>query len=76
MSSFARLIWLNADERPESATEDLLAKISFCNMLVALAIALKHRMRFEPFTHYDDLQQRVCERMIQPSLAVLVQTPH
>jgi predicted membrane chloride channel (bestrophin family) len=70
MSSFARLIWLNADERPESATEDLLAKISFCNMLVSLAIALKHRMRFEPFTHYEDLRHRVRKRMIQPTLAV------
>ena len=28
-------------------------------MLVSLAIALKHRMRFEPFTHYDDLSPRV-----------------
>lgn len=59
LSCFARLVWINVDERPESATEDLLAKISFCNMLVSLAVALKHRMRFEPFTHYDDLSPRV-----------------
>jgi putative membrane protein len=52
---------MNTEERPDHATEDLLAKISFCNMLVSLAIALKHRMRFEPFTHYDDLQPRVRE---------------
>ena len=70
MSSFARLIWMNTEERPEHATEDLLAKISFCNMLVSLAIALKHRMRFEPFTHYEDLSPRVRERRIQPNLAV------
>ena len=50
---------MNTEERPDHATEDLLAKISFCNMLVSLAIALKHRMRFEPFTHYDDLSPRV-----------------
>jgi putative membrane protein len=70
MSSFARLIWMNTEERPDHATEDLLAKISFCNMLVSLAIALKHRMRFEPFTHYDDLSPRVREQRIQPNLAV------
>lgn len=28
-------------------------------MLVSLSIALKHRVRFEPFTHYDDLSPRV-----------------
>lgn len=59
---------MNTEERPEHATEDLLAKISFCNMLVSLAIALKHRMRFEPFTHYEDLSPRVRERRIQPDL--------
>jgi predicted membrane chloride channel (bestrophin family) len=28
-------------------------------MLVSLALALKHRLRHEPFVHYDDLQDRL-----------------
>ncbi|KAJ6788654.1 hypothetical protein PWT90_11192 [Aphanocladium album] len=57
--SLARLVWIHADERPESEVEDLLAKVSFCNLLVTFCIALKHRLRFEPYTHYDDLQFRL-----------------
>lgn len=57
--NLARLVWIHADERKEVATEDLLAKITFCNMLAAFAVALKHRLRFEPFTHYEDLEPRL-----------------
>lgn len=57
--NLARLVWIHADERPDSQMEDLLAKISFCNLLVTFSIALKHRLRFEPFAHYDDLEFRI-----------------
>ncbi|KAG5984607.1 hypothetical protein E4U55_004049 [Claviceps digitariae] len=57
--SLARLVWIHASERPECPTQDLLAKITFCNMLVSLTVALKHRLRYEPFTHYEDLQTRI-----------------
>ncbi|OAA41761.1 UPF0187 domain membrane protein [Metarhizium rileyi] len=57
--SLARLVWLHTTEREECQTEDLLAKITFCNMLVSLSFALKHRLRHEPFTHYEDLQSRI-----------------
>lgn len=57
--SLARVIWIHADERADHAQEDLLAKISFCNMLVTFSYALKHRLRFEPFTHYGDLEPRL-----------------
>lgn len=57
--SLARLVWVHTSEREGHETEDLLAKITFCNMLVTLSIALKHRLRFEPFTHYDDLHSRI-----------------
>ena len=53
--NLARNIWINALERPDSAKEDLLAKISALNLIVAFAQALKHRLRFEPYTHYPDL---------------------
>lgn len=29
------------------------------NLIVAFSIALKHKLRFEPFTHYDDLKHYV-----------------
>ncbi|KAF4463155.1 UPF0187 domain membrane [Fusarium albosuccineum] len=57
--NLARLIWVHADERDESQTEDLLGKVTFCNMLVTFAVALKHRLRFEPYSQYEDLQPRL-----------------
>ncbi|KAK3215892.1 hypothetical protein GRF29_8g1404092 [Pseudopithomyces chartarum] len=58
----ARLIWVHADERhadPIVGKQDLLAKISALNLIVAFSMALKHRLRFEPYTHYEDLQHMV-----------------
>jgi putative membrane protein len=53
------LIWIHADERhetPEVGKKDLLGKISCLNLIVAFSSALKHKLRFEPYAHYDDLQ--------------------
>ncbi|KAL5418928.1 hypothetical protein PMIN03_000770 [Paraphaeosphaeria minitans] len=59
----ARLIWVHADERhttdPVVGKKDLLGKISCLNMIVAFAMALKHKLRFEPYAHYEDLQHVV-----------------
>lgn len=33
--------------------------MSFLNLIVAFAIALKHKVRFEPYTQYDDLEDLV-----------------
>ncbi|CAH0018816.1 unnamed protein product [Clonostachys rhizophaga] len=57
--NLARVVWVYAAEREDHKTDDLLAKVSFCNMLVTFSIALKHRLRFEPFTHYEDLEPRL-----------------
>ncbi|KAJ4299823.1 hypothetical protein N0V90_005069 [Kalmusia sp. IMI 367209] len=60
--NLARLIWVHAEERhkdPIVGKKDLLAKISCLNMIVAFSMALKHKLRFEPYTHYDDLQHLV-----------------
>ncbi|KAK8045560.1 hypothetical protein PG993_005584 [Apiospora rasikravindrae] len=54
-SSLARLIWVHVDEREGHEKEDVLDKVAFCNMLVAFSVALKHQLRFEPFTCYDDV---------------------
>jgi putative membrane protein len=58
--NLARNIWCHAKEREgELVKKDLLAKISFCNLIVAFAIALKHKVRFEPYTQYEDLYDLV-----------------
>ncbi|KAJ8118478.1 hypothetical protein OPT61_g563 [Boeremia exigua] len=58
----ARLIWVHAEERhndPCLGKSDLLAKISCLNAIVAYAVALKHRLRFEPYAQYEDLQHAI-----------------
>jgi putative membrane protein len=44
---------------PALGKQDLLAKITCLNLIPTFAIALKHRLRFEPYTHYDDLRDRI-----------------
>jgi putative membrane protein len=59
-ANLARNIWCHAKEREgEFAKKDLQAKISFCNLIVAFAIALKHKVRFELYTQYEDLHDLV-----------------
>lgn len=61
--NLARLIWIHADERHEKdavvGKQDLLGKISALNLIAAYAVALKHKLRFEPGMHYEDLQHIV-----------------
>ncbi|KAI0420986.1 Bestrophin, RFP-TM, chloride channel-domain-containing protein [Xylaria grammica] len=53
--SLGRVFWVNAIERPETAKEDLLGKLTAMNLVVAYGVALMHKLRFEPYTHYEDL---------------------
>jgi putative membrane protein len=39
--------------------QDLLGKISCLNLISAYAVAVKHKLRFEPYMHYDDLKHVV-----------------
>ncbi|KAI4952050.1 hypothetical protein J4E91_003512 [Alternaria rosae] len=59
----ARLIWIHAEERhcadAELGKQDLLGKVSCLNLIVAFAVAVKHKLRFEPGTHYEDLKHLV-----------------
>ena len=59
----ARHIWIHTQERHEEdaqlGKEDLLAKLTALNLIVAFAMALKHKLRFEPYASYDDLQDLV-----------------
>ncbi|KAI4866014.1 UPF0187-domain-containing protein [Hypoxylon rubiginosum] len=54
-----RVIWLHAVERENTAKEDLLAKLTAMNLVVAFAVSLKHKLRFEPYTYYDDIVELV-----------------
>jgi len=58
--NLARLIWIHADEREgELKKKDLPARISAVNLIAAFSVALKHKLRFEPYVHYDDLKHLV-----------------
>ncbi|KAI1370604.1 UPF0187-domain-containing protein [Hypoxylon crocopeplum] len=54
-----RVFWLHAVEREGSAKQDMLAKLTAMNLVVAFAVSLKHKLRFEPYTYYDDLVELV-----------------
>ncbi|KAJ5805813.1 uncharacterized protein N7503_003415 [Penicillium pulvis] len=54
--NLARTIWINTGEREgELGKKDLLRKLSAMNLLLAFAISLKHKLRFEPDVAYEDL---------------------
>lgn len=60
--NLARMIWVHVKERHDNEEEgksDLLAKVTALNLINAFAVALKHRLRFEPSTEYPDLQPLV-----------------
>jgi len=58
--NLARLLWVHVKEREgEEGKGDLLGKVSALNLIVALSVALKHRLRFEPYAHYPDLHHLV-----------------
>ncbi|KAB8209715.1 Bestrophin, RFP-TM, chloride channel-domain-containing protein [Aspergillus parasiticus] len=54
--NLARTIWVNTGERKgELGKEDLLQKLTAMNLILAFAVALKHKLRFEPDIAYEDL---------------------
>ncbi|KAH7027926.1 Bestrophin, RFP-TM, chloride channel-domain-containing protein [Microdochium trichocladiopsis] len=57
--SLARVIWIHGKERPDCTKEDVLSKLTAMNLLVAFAVSLKHKLRFEPYIHYHDLKDLV-----------------
>lgn len=61
--NIARIIWVHTQERHAESAElgkkDLLAKLAALNLLNAIAVALKHRLRFEPSMEYPDIQPLV-----------------
>ncbi|KAL1894505.1 hypothetical protein Cpir12675_003631 [Ceratocystis pirilliformis] len=51
-----RVFWIHAKETdPTQQKKHLLHTMTASNLVVAYAIALKHKLRFEPYTAYPDL---------------------
>ena len=57
--NLSRYFWVHVLERPSTSREDLLQKVTAMNLILSLAIAVKHRLRFEPYAHYDDIKDLV-----------------
>ncbi|KKK23298.1 hypothetical protein ARAM_006379 [Aspergillus rambellii] len=54
--NLSRTIWINTSERNgEEGKQDLLKKLTAINLILAFAVALKHKLRFEPDVGYEDL---------------------
>ncbi|OOQ89829.1 UPF0187 domain membrane protein [Penicillium brasilianum] len=54
--NLARTIWVNTGEREgEDGKVDLLRKVTAMNLILAYAVALKHKLRFEPDVAYEDI---------------------
>lgn len=58
--TLGRIFWIHAKDRPDQDPRvTILGKISAMNLLVAFAVSLKHTLRFEPYTDYDDLEHLI-----------------
>jgi putative membrane protein len=65
--SLGRIFWIHAtgrkdvpeEEKEEAEKKDLLERLTVMNLIVAFSVALKHRLRFEPYTCYDDISSLV-----------------
>ncbi|KAF2763178.1 UPF0187-domain-containing protein [Pseudovirgaria hyperparasitica] len=55
--NLSRVYWVNGKERPgEEGKQDLLGKLTALNLINAFAVSLKHKLRFEPGIHHEDLR--------------------
>ncbi|OAG02183.1 uncharacterized protein CC84DRAFT_1126339 [Paraphaeosphaeria sporulosa] len=55
-TSLARHIWLHVKEGEGSRAKTILiSKTAALNLITGFVIALKHKLRFEPYATYDDL---------------------
>ncbi|KAI5292624.1 hypothetical protein KEM52_006192 [Ascosphaera acerosa] len=50
----------NQEAEGEAGKDDVIEKLTGINLILAFAIALKHRLRFEPEVAYSDLYGLVC----------------
>jgi len=54
--NLARVVWVHGIEREGAeGKQDLLSKMTALNLITAFSVSLKHKLRFEPYTGYEDL---------------------
>ncbi|CAK7215982.1 hypothetical protein SBRCBS47491_002676 [Sporothrix bragantina] len=53
--ALGRVFWVHAVEREGQKDKDMLTKLTSMNLLLGFAVALKHKLRHEPYTGYEDL---------------------
>ena len=59
--NLGRVFWIHATDKEDQDPRELtIKKLSAMNLIVAFAVALKHTLRFEPYTSYADIQNLVC----------------
>ncbi|KAF5026682.1 hypothetical protein F66182_1231 [Fusarium sp. NRRL 66182] len=58
--SMGRVFWVHAkDVEGQDPRETILKKIGAMNLVVAFSIALKHALRFEPYSAYPDMEHLI-----------------
>ncbi|TDZ17498.1 UPF0187 protein [Colletotrichum sidae] len=58
--SLGRVFWIHGgDPEHVDTRQSLLRKMGSMNLLLAFSVALKHKLRFEPYTGYEDLEHLV-----------------
>ncbi|KAF6834849.1 upf0187 domain membrane protein [Colletotrichum musicola] len=60
VQNLGRVFWIHGGD-PEGIElrQSLLRKVGCMNLLLAFSVALKHKLRFEPYTGYEDLEHLV-----------------
>ncbi|OLN92099.1 UPF0187 protein [Colletotrichum chlorophyti] len=60
VQSLGRVFWIHGSDAADiDPRKSLLRKVGAMNLLLAFSVALKHKLRFEPYTEYEDLEHLV-----------------
>ncbi|KAM0330787.1 hypothetical protein ACHAQA_003741 [Verticillium albo-atrum] len=58
--TLGRVFWIHAREKEDLPKKQMmLRRVSCMNLVLSFSVALKHKLRFEPYTVYEDLQHLV-----------------
>ncbi|KAI5465385.1 Bestrophin, RFP-TM, chloride channel-domain-containing protein [Mariannaea sp. PMI_226] len=60
--ALGRVFWLHTKKDPNpdrDSREVIIEKLSAMNLLSAFALALKHKLRFEPYSNYPDIEHLI-----------------
>lgn len=58
--TLGRVFWVHAKDLEDVPKKQImLRRVSCLNLILAFSVALKHKLRYEPYTGYEDLQHLV-----------------